>query len=720
MLVFALSLFCVLSCAGGVAFASEGSGPTLASDMEQLDNDLKSNSTLSDFSTFSTAHRNEDDYALADVAFNEYQLTGADPMLGYLAPSPTGPALEPIEHYIEDLKTGVETLIPGGSVDDEIGAAVGEEGAAAGVIGAVATLIPITGYLTYEDIVTGSNVVTRALFSGQEDDAEGISPGAEKERWERYPTTKCTIGGSVAGVDRCMNQYWTEQCGSLASECAEADLFAGSPFHGAGREAEGIGLAGYYLEYEVSGKYYATSLAFYNPQGTYEANKYKETNESEGCFIESIAGAPVSFIKNPATELVPESAFRPAGECEHYYLDPETGEYVLGSKGEQETKLQAYVDADTLRTPSRMHEGLPHKKILTEVEKLEKEGAIAAKNEGHPAKSSTEVKERVKGVKISESEGGKERQKEAYCHWMGCETVYQPASPETLFEPARPEKPEGQSPDLPGTATVPSCFLLAMTGPECVTLLETDGFTDVELDPRTWENADLQKSYESVISVDPAGGSIVEVTTHIEVEDNPDEEKYPLAIPPPHPGETAPKYKERLEKEGWTKVTVKPALEPSTGVHPGEVSKVDPSPETRLNPETVPKTNTEVKIEEQPESSPQPGLPPGAAVGSPGCGLEPPTAALNLSPITGHRFGSIFPFSILTWLGGLDSGIASASAEPHFILTVFGWELETGSGEHGFYLFHAIITLFRMAMAAFLWIGAAWFLWNRTIGTRTS
>ena len=55
--------------------------------------------------------------------------------------------------------------------------------------------------------------------------------------------------------------------------------------------------------------------------------------------------------------------------------------------------------------------------------------------------------------------------------------------------------------------------------------------------------------------------------------------------------------------------------------------------------------------------------------------------------------------------------------EPHFVLHVFGSEVETGDG---FAPLAAVSTLIRDTIAAFMWLGVAWFLWNRTIGSRMS
>jgi hypothetical protein len=698
LLALVATLLTVFLVVPSPVFAS-GSSWTLEKDLEQLNTDLESNSTLSNFSTFSSEHQQQDDYALADFGFLEKEFTGSDPSLGFLAPPPSGPALSPVETYINDLKTGVETIIPGGTTEGAIGAEMADTASAAGMYvgaGALAT-VPLTAVLGYEDITTGSNVIYRALFSGPEDYAKVEAEGgvaAEGLRWERFERVKCMRGGEIAKVDDCINKWFEETYGRFGSvEHEEADHLNDEIYNITASEApywEGGPV--YILEPKISGHYYIGALAFSRGGGEWPW----EPDLSEGCFVYGVAGWPVHLL-HVATTILTGPFPR---DCEY-----------------ETSHVQEYDSAVVVRTPSRMHEGLPRTTTKTAVEKLESEGHPVRKTTGYNQTKAGELGPAVKKEVEKEKEGGQKRQHEAFCHWMGCETEKVPAKTETPLEPESPEKPEGEVPPLPAALEMPSCFVGSLTGTECVELIKSRGFETVELDPRTWETADVSKPAESVLRQSPVGGSVVETAVSVTVEENPSPAAMPLFLPKPEPGENATHYKERVEREGWTKVTTHIDTEPSTEVSPGDVTKVDPDPEARLDPSTEPKTKTEVVIHVQPEASPEPGLPPGAGFSSPGCGLTPPTASINLTPVTSHSFGSVFPFSVLTWLSGTFSGIAESPREPHAVLHVFGSEVETGNG---FAPLATVFTLVRDTIAAFMWLGVAWFLWNRTIGSRVS
>lgn len=638
--VFVILALLFMCCVPSLSFA-DGSSPGISEDMKILDTDLEANSTLSDFSTFSAEHQLEDNYALAELGSVESSFIGSDPALSFLAPSPSGPYIPPIEELIHDIKTGEEFLIPGGSSEEAIGGELADTAASAGIIPPL-SLIPIAGALAYEDIVSGSNIVYRKLFSGEEDykkieERGGVA--AEKERWQAFaaaPPTGCSKW--IRNGELCRLNNWTEQtevetCGEFApsQSCLEAHnewkVRIQIYFPNGGVNVPfGLPEKSYYLEYEVGGEWWIGTLGFVNGEATmYGEWPWIDGSDASGCFVTSVAGAP-AHLSHIATTLLIDEPFPPTSGCTG------TVEHVKFNL--------LYTGTVGARTPSRMHEGLP--RITTEpaIKKLEEEGHEVVKSTGSPAKSAPEVKTRVKKIVEKEKEGGQKRQKEAFCFWMGCEKHSVEPQPETPQSPPTPGKAEGIPPSLPGTEEIPSCFLTELSGTQCKELLESDGFTKVEIDVRTWEHAVVTKPAEAVVSVNPAAGSHVETSSKIIVESNPDAANMPALVPAIKYGsETGTQFKERLEKEGWTKVEISILPETSTDPHigPSQASYTVP----KAGSAEAPTKEAEITIETNSPDAPAP------AEGSEG--ISGPTLPGFHLPNFGVTCKG-FPFGVPCWL----------------------------------------------------------------------
>jgi hypothetical protein len=703
-----------------VADASPTSG-SMDHAVEQLASYATTHPNLEGFSSQTSTFRAESEKAIASLENLEKMYTGVSeletkPFTG-LTEVPGAETVVNSERA--ELETFYKGLSSGGSVEEAIGAETLDAAESAGIVtssaaGVALGLVPLAGTLAYEDITTGTNFVTQAIFSSTEDkskiEAQG-GAGAEGLRWMRWPT----LSASKQVSQEIQELYELKQCGSRtgcggpAEEVYKGEKLKLSPYKPWTEGPLGTGKPDYYMEVEEGGEWYlgasgVTELGV-RPSPLTEMWSFLSWPWVSGypqSSLEPVAGYPAN-LRHVATSLTVQAS-------EAYVCGGRVEPGCPGSGGNQVWQALG------VRAPSRMHIGIPRIDTKVKVEKLEEEGHYFNHSTGHTPTHEQEPGT-LKKFSIKLKEHGQRRQEQAECHVLECETEHVPSEPETEREPALPEKPSGEPPAIPGTLEVPDCFLLSTTGAECVKEIEEAGFVDVEIDVRTWETAVVGQPADAAISVTPAGGSRVETATKIVVDSNPKTGDMPLFVPRPNPKETGVKYAKRLEEEGWTKVETHTLTEPDSGAGPGESPYTDPRSDTRIEPSPGPGTSTTVTVDINPEGSPEPGLPFGASPSAPGCGLTPPTTSINTTPITSQRFGSVFPFVLLPWMAGTVSGIAASPTEPHFVLHVFGSEVETGDG---FAPLATIFTLLRDTIAAFMWLGVAWFLWNRTIGTRMS
>jgi hypothetical protein len=232
-------------------------------------------------------------------------------------------------------------------------------------------------------------------------------------------------------------------------------------------------------------------------------------------------------------------------------------------------------------------------------------------------------------------------------------------------------------PALPGLGEVPSCFLLAMTGTECVALVKAAGFTNTELVTTEWEHAVITRSPHEVITVSPGGGSKVETSKKVVVTQNPDEEHMPVAIPPPLPNETGPNYKKRVEELSlpkgakWTKVAApinlpKESTDPLKG--PDALDYTRPGEGSRANPDG----STPVQPYDNPLDAPQPAEPGGGPSG-------PTIPAIKFLEVPTPC--NKFPFGVPCWLAQRMIEMATSTKAPKFSIPLEGHVMKVNFDE---------------------------------------
>lgn len=596
------------------AHATPGDQFTLEHDMDELAKALESKPNLEGFNGLGVEFDNEAEKAIASVENLEKMYDGSS----YLESKPY-PGLKEVvgsESQISDLREADEaaykSLPSGGSVEEAVGAESLDAAESAGLVTSAAAgvaigLIPLGAKLAYEDITTGTNFVSQAVFSSTEDNKkieEEGGVGAEGMRWVRYPTLPSgdTVGNRIAELyfAKCYPITHVNSCAEAAE--AEDHVVNGrvSSVRTSGSGPYATGKPDYYLEPEAYENWYLDgSQGCYAPLsnpsglvGTGSKEKWNWEPCAEGD-VEGIAGYPTA-LRHVATETIISEETASEG----FLCSAPPFEHGCPSGG------QEYWSTLGVRAPSRMHVGIPRADTKAHMEELESEGHYVKHDEGHVPDSSTSPTV-IKKLAAKLKEHGQRRQEEFECHYMTCELEHVEPQPETGQEPALPEKRSEIPPPVPGLIEIPSCTLVTMSGTECVSLLKTDGFTSVELDTVTWEHADVSKPAHSAIDTSPGAGSVVEITTKIRVDQNPATEEMPAEVPHIHRGmETGTEYKERIESEGWTKVTVKTLTETATdpGIGPDQASYTVPSEGSS----EAPSKSAPITVEQNPTDAPTP------------------------------------------------------------------------------------------------------------------
>jgi hypothetical protein len=605
------------------------SAETLEADMQQLSTDLESNSELSDFSGFSAEHQLGDERALGSVEWLEEMFTGTEMTSSDLDHGSGGPDFAKVEDFLKSLESTYDTLPADGSVDGALGGEAADLAAAGGIVAAGATsalaVIPIGADLTYEDITSGTNIVSRALFSGTEDHAqlERNGPvGAEGMRWQYFPP--------------CTGHYNEIECvfDSPAAEVYKKDTHSSE--YGATQTGNEPRSGQYVLEPEISGTWYDGAYGCLDssvgpfggelkpwPEWDVEASKGNPCNESGEGFI---AGWPQNLSKvatfvyfGIASASGPES--RIYGEGSYYYR--ENGKKSVS---------QGVVIGE--RSPSRMHEALPHKITKSEAETLERKGRVSYNGEAHGL-NKEELGSAVKKMAEHEKQGGQRRLEQGVCHVVECELEASPETESSAVEPAVPAKEAETPPAIPGLAQVPACIGVASTGSECKALVEHVGFTEVSIEVLSEAHADLSRGANEVVRLEPGEGSYVETSHHILVLVNPS--TLPREIPAPAKAdELASEYQSELESDGFTHVSVSslPEVDIDPHVGPDDVAYTSPAEGT------VQPLSDLVDIESNPDTAPSP---------SESGGIPAPT----LPGIHVPNFTVLctrFPFGVPCWL----------------------------------------------------------------------
>jgi hypothetical protein len=627
------------------------SSKSVGEDVGQVDTDLKSNATLSNFSTFSSEHQQQDQMGIAFLGWVEKMYTGQNRLLSQLDAGINDAAIEALAG---ELTTGEAGVAGGGVLDGAFGAEALDVATTAGWVSTTSVvglaLIPIGGLLAYEDIVTGTNRVTTALYSGTEDQAkieEEGGVGAEGLRWVHYPAM-----GSCPGEKRlpeCLFAYYSARYGGPSSaehELKEVEHVNTGLYELGGSVQPPVEPFGswYFMQVKVGGIWYQGSEG--NTTGStpsmLEVGPWNwVAYESGGCGYPTVAGWPTN-LRHVATTIL--SNIHAVGECEpEYYVH----RYVYSAVG--------------IRAPSRMHIGLPHVTTEAAVTKLKEEGhtviSQTGKNTetGHAPEVAKKVDEKLK-------EKGQRRLEEGACHWMECEKQSHSAEPETTpYEPPLPAKEEGVSPSLPGLVIVPTCTFVEISGAACVETLKEHGFTKTKIEELGWEHAVITKPPLTTIRTSPAEGTEVETATEVNVIENPDSEHFPVAVPAIGYGhETATEYKARIEGEGWSKVEVKTLTEAATDPHigPNQASYTVPA----AGDETAPGKATDITVEANPSTAPAPEG--GGGISGP---TIPPLKFLEV-PTPCDKF----PFGVPCWLAARMIEMATSTRAPKFGIPLEG------------------------------------------------
>lgn len=250
--------------------------------------------------------------------------------------------------------------------------------------------------------------------------------------------------------------------------------------------------------------------------------------------------------------------------------------------------------------------------------------------------------------------------------------------------------PGGKEPTVPGHLEVPSCKGFLKT--ECVKVVSSYDLVP-ELDPRTWENADLALGSEAVIETAPKEGSEIEEGKKVGIIYNPT--IMPLIIPPITPFEKWPEYKEALEKAGFSdpeKVEL-PESEYVPTVGPSQVGKVNPAPGTRVNPAD---SATPVKVGVNP-----PYIPPTPETKG---GVEGPTLPgfdLPSFPVLCKGF----PFGVPCWLAETIESWSATPKAPEWGLENVEIDGRHITGKFDLAKLEPIMEVIRPMMVAFATIG---------------
>lgn len=188
-----------------------------------------------------------------------------------------------------------------------------------------------------------------------------------------------------------------------------------------------------------------------------------------------------------------------------------------------------------------------------------------------------------------------------------------------------------------------------------------------------------------------------------------------VTIPQPRTGETAAAYNQRLQELGLNSAIRQRASgdnDPTVG--PDGITKITPSAGEKVT------TGTAVEVETNPSDAPAPGTGGGGTPGggsAPQCGLSPPAARVDLSPLSRLDARGRFPLSLLTWVTGTVGGLAGERVPPEFQVSVWG---QSAGSQQWWGLVDPIFVLLRGLFVVVLWVGVVWWLYERTLGRQTA
>jgi len=251
--------------------------------------------------------------------------------------------------------------------------------------------------------------------------------------------------------------------------------------------------------------------------------------------------------------------------------------------------------------------------------------------------------------------------------------------------------------------TMPDCT--GMSYNACVTALQDAGFGVHHRETLSFADAIPmpQGQAHQVKRTVPAAGQAVASDTDIAVEANPAQEDMPFLMPSLG-GKTQQEALDALAPFGVTApgFEVLPEGAPNLDYGPDVVAGQQPAAGSRTQ-----YGSPEVELQKNPTSAPVPGAGAGYT-----CGLVPPPAAFDLSPVTDAELADKMPFAFAGFMANATSGLALGSERPNAEFYAFGETADLGFLAN----FDPVVTVFRTAVAFLLWLGAAWSLYGWTIG----
>jgi hypothetical protein len=265
----------------------------------------------------------------------------------------------------------------------------------------------------------------------------------------------------------------------------------------------------------------------------------------------------------------------------------------------------------------------------------------------------------------------------------------------------------------PGTIPIPSCA--GDSYGVCTSTLTGDGFTgtltEVTLPGTSQVNSD---GAGNVVTTSPTPGTTVDPSLPLTIDVNPN----PLWVdlPAPASGETASAYQSQLAADGVTGTItitqVSDENESATAGPDGVVGVEATSTGASVATGTLVSPTAPLTILENPVDAPAAGTVATPSAGA-ACGLTPPSASANFTPITNANLGEVFPFSVIPWISNL-FGSAPSTEEPPLTLSVFGTSIDVWSPLGS--TFDPVFAAIRLALEVCLWVGAMWLLYRRVLG----
>jgi|HubBroStandDraft_2_1064218.scaffolds.fasta_scaffold15351_3 hypothetical protein len=672
VLVVILGLFCF-----SLLFtASASAEPThveraLKALVERLEKEPK----LEDLSEQSSPVRNEVDRGLSDEQWldNLYKSPAA-PEVETLAGSMDVEDHAQFETYLKALENNIEDIPldspEEATLGDDLMQTAGDAGIISGATVSAIGAAAVLGYLTYEDITTGTNPVDNFLFgtfSAEPPELHYSStplyPEAYrvhdvgtyyKEYTELYGENAEELG-LCTGESECLHYVypWQFQSDSKEGCGVHAEYGCGSGEGSKFKEEQAE------LEEAEFGKAWYVTANLWTPQ--FEITVKKNSKEEEYAVAEQY----IPRIERRVSETHFSECFARIadGQEEWPKLFPSAGtlevEYSKPAeigKGWETYPFEA--PGNSCKYPTRKDpKGEATEKYTTSDPVYIQRPFNTHGNRFNqptyvhiPNHAPIDHPEGKPKTDINEPSPEEQAKKLAKPH------AVHPATEKKIKE-ATEEPPYG-----PLRLDVPSCK--GLNAQECEVALLYAGFTTVEIDPKTWEEADLSLPADATIETSPKEGEEAEEEEKVKIIANPAE--MPAIVPAPlTEGELGTQYQTELDEQGWTdnELDVLPESLIDTSVGPNDEVRSDPAPGTREAPGTEGSTKVTVVVNPADAPPPEGKAPP----------IGPPTEpGIKLPHIV--LLCTTFPFGVPCWLKKQLEAFSASSAAPVWTIGPFEWD----------------------------------------------